>query len=198
MIKLGITGGIGSGKSVVSHILRLMNIPIYDCDSQSKQLLATDVNLHQELQLLIGRDLYLNDSLNKQKLAAYIFGNEQHLKAVNAIIHPRVKEDFYRWCLAFDASSFKLLGMESAILIDAGFENVVDFVINVSAPVQIRLKRAMQRDHSDAQLIQKRIDSQISEEKRCSAANFIVYNDDIHPLIPQLFSIVNQLKNNYK
>jgi dephospho-CoA kinase len=193
MLSIGLTGGIGSGKSVISHLLRLMDIPIYDCDDETKHLIARDSSIRQSLTALVDANLYGPDGLDKQKLASYIFGNEVHLKAVNAIIHPAVRADFIRWTKAYSQVSL-IVGMESAILIDAGFEDAVDIIVNVSAPTEVRLRRAVRRDHSSVELIQKRIDSQISENERNAKADYIIYNDDVHPIIPQVYSLINKLR----
>lgn len=193
MLRIGLTGGIGSGKSVVSHLLRLMDIPIYDCDDETKHLMAHDSSIRQSLTALVDANLYDSGGLDKAKLANYIFGNDVHLKAVNAIIHPAVRADFIRWSKVYSQYS-PILGMESAILIDVGFQDAVDIVINVSAPIDVRLRRAVLRDHSSVELIQKRIDSQISESERNAKADYIIYNDDVHPIIPQVYSLISKLR----
>src|SRR5574344_767674 len=188
-IKIGITGGIGSGKSVVSHLLRLLDIPVYDCDSRSKILLNTDAELKEALCTAVGPNLYTENGLDKTILAAYIFGNPQHLDKVNSIVHPAVKRDFYHWVSQIQSEK-SLVGLESAILIDAGFSDAVDILVNVTAPVELRIQRAVARDHSSAELIRKRIASQISDEERCRQADYIIYNDDVRPIIPQLHQLL--------
>ncbi|NLI35416.1 MAG: dephospho-CoA kinase [Bacteroidales bacterium] len=197
ILKIGITGGIGSGKSVVSHLLRLMNVPVYDCDAESKRLVVENADIRKRLTCLVGKALYHKSELDKQMLASYIFDDESHLQAVNMIVHPVVKSDFYQWA-ALQAKHFSIVGMESAILIDAGFENAVDVVVNVSAPIDIRIQRAVLRDHSSAELIRKRMDKQLSDEERCRLSDITIWNDDVHPIIPQVFSFLCQLKQNNK
>ena len=197
ILKIGITGGIGSGKSVISHLLRLMHVPIYDCDAEAKRLILENSVIRTQLIHLVGKALYNESGFDTQLLASYIFNDEIHLQAVNGIIHPVVKSDFYEWAKLQSRLS-SIVGMESAILIDAGFKNTVDVVVNVSAPIDIRVQRAVLRDHSSAELIKKRIDKQMSDEDRCRLSDITIWNDDVHPIIPQVFSLISQLKQNNK
>ena len=136
VIKIGITGGIGSGKSVVSKLLRAMSIPVYLSDDEAKRLTATDETIRKELTALLGDELYQGDVLNKSLLAGYLFASPENAARVNAIIHPVVKQDFRRWCKE-NASSF-ILAMESAILIEAGFAPEVDAVVMARIRYRIR------------------------------------------------------------
>lgn len=197
VLKIGITGGIGSGKSVISHLLRLMHVPVYDCDAEAKRLVVENSDIRRQLTCLVGETLYDESRLDTQLLASYIFNDETHLRAVNEIIHPVVKSDFYEWA-KIQAKQFSIVGMESAILIDAGFKNAVDVVVNVSAPIDIRIQRAVLRDHSSAELVKKRIEKQLSDEERCRLSDITIWNDDVHPVIPQVFSFLCQLKQNNK
>lgn len=190
-IKLGITGGIGSGKSVVSRLLRMMNIPVYDCDSESKRLVNHDISLRQHLISLVGNSLYTNDILHRELLASYIFGNAEHLRAVNAIIHPAVKKDFLAWTKQH--YSYPIVGIESAILIDAGFASSVDFIINVTAPIKVRIQRICERDDASIEQIKQRLNCQISDEERCKKADYIIVNDNRKPLIKEVLSIIASL-----
>lgn len=191
-IKLGITGGIGSGKSVVSHLLTIMGVPMYIADVESKRLAVEDPLIRESLTSLLGTDLYLNGELNKALLASYIFGNPENMNVVNGIIHPRVKDDFKEW--VHQHAAFKVLGMEAAILIEAGFAQKVDKVVLVYAPLDIRLQRTMVRDSSSREQVMKRIQSQMSDEEKMGTADFIIHNDGETPLIPQVLSLMNSLE----
>lgn len=190
-IKLGITGGIGSGKSVISHLLAMMGVPMYISDVESKRLTVEDPLIRESLISLLGSDLYQNGELNKALLASYIFGYSENLKVVNGIIHPRVQDDFMQW--AHQHAAFKVLGMEAAILIEAGFAQKVDKVVLVYAPLDVRLQRTMVRDSSSREQVMKRIQSQRSDEEKMDMADFIIYNDGETPLIPQVLSLINSL-----
>lgn len=135
-IRIGITGGIGSGKSVVSHLLEIMGVPVYISDAESKRLTVNDAFIRRELTALLGENIYDGDELNKPMLASYIFGNSEHIRTVNGIIHPRVRDDFRQWVVRHAACP--IVGMESAILIEAGFAGEVDAVVMVYAPEEDR------------------------------------------------------------
>ena len=143
-VKIGITGGIGSGKSVVSRLLEVMGIPVYISDGETKQLMMTDSCIRSELTALLGEEVYAGGVLNKSLLASYLFGSPEHAGQINGIVHPRVKEDFRQWVC--QRAACRMAGIESAILIEAGFADEVDVVVMVYAPEEIRVQRAMKRD----------------------------------------------------
>ena len=188
-IKIGLTGGIGSGKSVVSHLLKTMGIPVYIADDESKRITSTDSLIKQQLINLIGQGVYINGVLNKNLLAAYIFSDAEHAKIVNEIIHPRVKEDFVKW--VDKNSKYPVVAIESAILIEAGFTDEVDIVAMVYAPMDLRLQRLALRDSSSSkEQILKRIQSQMDDEKKKALADIIIVNDEQIPVIPQVIELV--------
>lgn len=187
-IKIGITGGIGSGKSVVSRLLSLMDIPVYLSDDEAKRLTATDETIRKELTALLGDELYQGNVLNKSLLAGYLFASPENAARVNAIIHPVVKQDFRRWCKENASSS--ILAMESAILIEAGFAPEVDAVVMVYAPKEVRIRRAMKRDGASRKQIEQRIQNQMDDEAKRAKADYTIINDDKTPLIPQVFRLL--------
>ncbi len=192
MIKLGITGGIGSGKSVVSHILQLMDIPVYQTDNEAKRLMVQDPVIRQQLCALMGDEIYFpNHSLNRALLANYIFECPERLAQVNAIVHPRVKIDFLQWAEHY--KTLPLVCMECAILYESKFESTVDSVLVVTAPLKLRIQRAMQRDSAQEEQIRKRIKHQLSEEQLTDKADFVVKNDNETPLLPQITRILHLL-----
>ena len=190
-IKIGITGGIGSGKSVVSKLLQLMGVPVYTADVESKRLTETDPDIRAALISLLGDEVYQDGKLNRPLLASYIFGNKDNLTMVNGIIHPRIKDDFRRW--AQSHSSYPIVGIEAAILIEAGFTEDVDQVVLVYAPQEIRLRRAVSRDACAAEQIQQRMRNQMPDEDKMAFAHHIIYNDDKQALIPQLGALIKTL-----
>lgn len=193
-IKIGITGGIGSGKSVVSRLLEVMGIPVYISDVETKRLTATDTVIRQELIALLGQEVYAGGTLNKSLLASYLFSTPRHARQVNGIIHPRVKTDFRRWVQLRTACP--LVGIESAILIEAGFAGEVDVIVMVYAPEEIRIQRAMKRDVSSRELVEKRVRSQMGDEEKRLTADFVIVNDDKTPLIPQVLELITLLSKN--
>lgn len=190
-IKIGITGGIGSGKSVVSRLLGVMGIPVYDSDLETKRLMASDGVIRKELQALVGEEVYAGGVLNKPLLASYLFANSENARRVNGIIHPRVKEDFRQWVQRHSACP--IVGIESAILVEAGFANEVDSIVMVYAPEEVRIARAVRRDASSRELIEKRIRSQMNDEEKRRYADFVIANDDATPLIPQVLELIASL-----
>lgn len=195
-IKIGITGGIGSGKSVVSRLLEIMDIPVYISDIEAKRIMHTDELIRESLSVLIGEEVFRGGELNRPLLASYMFGHPEHVKEVNAIIHPQVKEDFRQW--AGGRAGELLIAMESAILIEAGFRDEVDFLVMVYAPLEVRVERAIKRDCSSRELVMKRIEAQMSDEAKRNQADFVIVNDDETPLIPQVLELISLLsKNNH-
>lgn len=190
-IKIGITGGIGSGKSVVSKLLQLMGVPVYIADVESKRLTETDPDIRAALISLLGDEVYQDGKLNRPLLASYIFGNKDNLAMVNGIIHPRIKDDFRRWVQSH--SSYPIVGIEAAILIEAGFTEDVDQVVLVYAPQEIRLRRAVSRDACAAEQIQQRMRNQMLDEDKIVFAHHIIYNDEKQALIPQLGALIKTL-----
>lgn len=192
-IKIGLTGGIGSGKSVVAHLLETMRIPVYISDAESKKLTAENEEIKRELIGILGEELYKNGSLNKSLLASYIFSDPKHAQQVNQIIHPYVRLDFERWASKYICCEF--VALESAILIEAGFNNEVDTIVMVYAPEELRLQRVVERDSSPIELIRKRMQCQMSDEEKMEYADYIIYNDGVNPLIPQLEMIFMELRS---
>lgn len=193
-IRLGITGGIGSGKSLVCRLLEVMGVPVYISDAETKQLMASDASIRKELVALLGDEVYAGGILNKPLLASYLFASPEHACRVNGIVHPRVKDDFRHWlrCHATDP----VVAIESAILIEAGFAGEVDAVVMVYAPVEVRIERAMKRDASSRELVEKRMRSQMSDEEKRKQADFVIVNDGETPLMPQVLELLTSLSGN--
>lgn len=192
MICIAITGGIGSGKSYVSALLEKAGIPVYNADNESKRLTTENTEIRCGLVNLLGEEVYAEGVLNKPMLASYLFANAENAARVNAIIHPCVKKDFKQW-MEMHAES-ELVALESAILYESGFDDVVDTVVVVYAPKELRLKRAMLRDAASREQIEARMNAQMDDEEKCRKADFVVYNDGTFPLEEQLTSVINQIK----
>lgn len=193
-IKIGITGGIGSGKSIVSRLLTLTGIPVYQTDTEAKRLMLSDTGIREGLTALAGNQVYNEKGLNKAFLASYIFGHPEHLKQVNAIVHPRVRDDFRLWA---GKARQEIVAMESAILLEAGFTNEVDKIVMVYAPSEVRIARAICRDSATRKEVERRIQSQMDDEKKRGAADFVIVNDGETPLIPQVLSLISSLSQNH-
>jgi len=193
-IKIGITGGIGSGKSTVSKLLEIMGVPVYVSDIEAKRITQTDRVMRRQLCALVGRDVFQGGMLNRTMLASFMFGHPERVRKVNEIIHPPVKEDFRRWAAQFESQ--QLAGMESAILVEAGFRDEIHFLVMVYAPIEVRVERAVKRDASPIEAVMKRIESQMSDEAKKELADFVIVNDDETPLIPQVLELISLLSEN--
>ena len=187
MIKIGITGGIGSGKSVVARLFTCLGIPVYIADDAAKQLLNTSKEIRTRLTARFGEAIYTPEGIDKPRLASLIFSDKQHLAEVNQIVHPVVAADFQAWA-ARQRTPF--CAMEAAILFESGFDRLMDKTLLVYAPEEARIRRSMQRDHATRTTIEARIRNQQSDEQKKEWADAIITNDDLHPLIPQVENIL--------
>lgn len=179
MIKVGICGGIGSGKSTICDMFAARGIAVYSADVRAKELMQ-GCELAQSLVAAFGDECYLSDgSLNRAWLAARVFGDEEQLALLNSIVHPAVRSDFERWA---SEQSGDYVIFEAAILFEAGFASAVDITVAVVAPRELRLERAMKRDGATRKQIEARMAAQASDDMLVAAANFTVVNislDDV-------------------
>jgi len=190
---LGITGGIGSGKSVVAQLLEMSNIPVYGSDREAKRIMDSSPLIREKLSNQFGGKLYEQETLNRPLLASLIFDNPSRLAYVNSVVHPEVYNDFLLWK---EKQTGKLwVGMESAILFESGFNQAVDFCVNVSAPVEIRIQRVQKRNGLKREAILERIHNQMTEEERNRLAHYIIVNDDRQSVLFQVENLIRLLKS---
>ena len=187
MKRIGITGGIGAGKSLVAEIIKAMGYPVYNSDERAKELTESNPKIKEALIHLFGEEIYQNDTLNKFALAQAIFSDESLREKVNALIHPIVREDFNLWALAQNNS---LVFNESAILFETGSFKKFDAIILVYAPTELRIKRIMKRDNCSENEVLKRMNSQFSDEEKYQLTEFRVLNDEQTPLLVQVEKII--------
>lgn len=173
MYKVGITGGIGSGKSTLCQLLTTFGASLYDSDSRAKSLMAEDERLHDALCDEFGAECYNDEGLNRSFLASKVFGDEEALRRLNAIVHPAVRADFRRWA-AEQRSEYVIL--ESAILFESGFDSEVDTTIAVLAPLEERLRRTVERDGVSREDVLRRIAHQMSDDELHSRADRTIVN----------------------
>lgn len=160
--KIGVTGGIGSGKSTVCRLLADMGAAVYDSDARAKTLMNEDMALREAIIAAFGEECYGEEGLNRAYLAAQVFGNEEALARLNAIVHPAVRADFRAWA-EMQKSTYVVL--ESAILFEAGFENEVDSTLAVMSPLEERVRRTMERDGATREEVLRRISHQMSDDE---------------------------------
>lgn len=190
MIRVGLTGGIGSGKSTVCRLFEELGVRCYDSDSRAKWLMQNDPDLRAELIEIFGEQVYNdNGELDRARLAAEVFGNSERLAALNGAVHPAVGRDWERWCEERRGEGARYTILESAILFDCGFDKKVDQVITVSAPEQTRIERAAMRDNAPTDVIRNRIKAQMSDKEREQRAHHTIVNIDITTLREQVEKI---------
>ncbi|MCC8153663.1 MAG: dephospho-CoA kinase [Tannerellaceae bacterium] len=190
MIKVGITGGIGSGKSTVAHIFQILGYPVYVADKESKRLTETSPLIRKQLEIMFGKEIFVENRLNKPLLANYIFNNKDLLSKVNSVIHPVVLNDFLKW-VKHQKSNLVLI--ESALLFESGFNTKIDKSLIVYAPEEIRTSRVMKRDNLTKDEIRKRMNNQLSDKMKCKLSDLIIYNTGKEALIPQINKILKSL-----
>lgn len=175
MLKVGITGGIGSGKSTITSLFHDLGVPIYNSDERAKWLLSNDVDLMDQIKILFGQESYSNNKLNRAHIANIVFQDNDMLKELNAIVHPLVKIDFENWLLL--QKKEPLVIKEAAILIESGAYKELDVLIVVLADKKTRIKRVINRDNVSKEEVEKRMETQISDSERLKFANFSVDNN---------------------
>ncbi len=193
-IRIGITGGIGSGKSYVAGILSSQfGIPVYNCDAEAKRLNNESEDIRRALTQLVGNDLYSPDGiLRKERLAAYLFASDDNAQRVNAIVHPVVARDFLQWAEQ-RLRNVSIVAMESAILFESGFDHLVDTVISVTAPHELCLHRAMERDRAPREAIEQRMARQLSDNERNQRAHHTILNDGQNNIEKQIQEILKNV-----
>lgn len=190
-IKVGITGGIGSGKSFVAKIFKTLGIPFYDADKQAKDLMVQSEVIRDGLIHAFGTDVYLPDGmLNRKGLATQVFNDSEKLELLNSIVHPVVIQDAVDWADA-QTSCYSL--KEAALLYESGSYKTLDYTILVVAPEELRIDRVMKRDKVSRQEVINRINKQMPEEEKKAYADFIIVNDGVQPLLPQIYNIHKEL-----
>ena len=188
---IGITGGIGSGKSIICKVFTTMGIPIYEADSRAKFLINNDLSLKKSIQNLLGEQAYTpTGEYNRAWVASQVFNNPDLLNQLNALVHPRVREDAENWIQQHSDSPFLLY--EAAIMKAAGEGNHFDKVIVVNAPIDLRIKRVQKRDNRSKQEIRDIIARQISDEERLKIADFVIENDEVEPLLEQILKLTSR------
>ena len=188
ILKVGITGGIGSGKTTVCKVFEALGIPVYYADWHARQLMVNAPRLVAGVKELFGPDAYLEDgALNRPFIAKKVFNNDKKLQQLNHLVHPAVAEDADRWHSAQENVPYTL--KEAALLFESGNYKHLDKVITVFAPEDLRIQRVMDRDQVSSTEVRARMAKQMPEEEKLKRADFVVYNDGTHSLIRQVWVI---------
>jgi len=192
MIRVGLTGGIGSGKSTVASVLRVLEVPVFDADGAGKELLANDAALRDAVKNRFGDGIYGSGALDRNALAAIVFADKQALNDLNSIVHPAVYLAFQQWTVE---QKTPYVVMEAAILTETGGHAAFDRIIVVSATEALRIQRVMRRDGVGEEAVRARLLNQTSEEERLRIAHHVIHNDDTQLVIPQVLAIHEELLN---
>jgi dephospho-CoA kinase len=191
MLKVGLTGNLGSGKSIIAEIFRVLAIPIYNADDVSKSFLK-DKFVQEKILNAFGPAVFsVTNEIDRKALGRFVFSDSGKLDLLNGILHPLVKNDFITWCKSNEDKPYII--QEAAIIFESGLKDEYDKIIHVSCPEKIAIERAMQRDHTGSEEVLKRIQFQWKDEKKAAMSDFIILNDGYEMVIPQVLTIHNNL-----
>jgi dephospho-CoA kinase len=186
MFKVGITGGIGSGKSHIAKVFSELNVAVYDADYYAKFLMENDAEVILAIKKLLGDNAFINNRLNRNYIATQIFKDDAMRESINKIVHPAVGRHFSNWCL--DASSPYII-KEAAIMFESGANVGLDFIIAVSSPMELRLQRVIKRDGMTKEKFDAIVKNQMSDEERNSKADAVIVNDESTPLLEMILNL---------
>ena len=186
MLKIGLTGGIGSGKSTVAKVFQTLGIPVYYADDAAKELMNNNEGLKQQIILHFGEDVYENKVLNRKLLAQKVFNNPTQLHLLNSLVHPATIQAAEDW---FAQQKAPYCIKEAALIFESGSQQNLDFVIGVYTPTTIRLQRVMHRNKATKEEVQQRMDKQIDETIKMRLCDFVVTNNEQELLIPQVMAL---------
>ena len=192
MIKVGITGGIGSGKSTVCKVFRTLGIPVFEADNVARQLMNSNAEIRTQLIKLFGAAVYLPDqTVDRKLLASIVFSDPSLLTQLNEIVHPFVKNAFEEWC---DKQESPYILHEAAILFESGFYKIMDKTITVVTSEEERIHRVMKRDGTTSELVKQRIQNQWTDEQRINLADLVINNNENELIIPQIIEIDKKIR----
>lgn len=190
MLKIGLTGGIGSGKSTIAKVFEVLGIPVYYADKAAKELMNKNELLKQQLIFHFGENTYINGELNRKYLGKIVFSNKEKLELLNSLVHPATIADAAKW---FQQQKAPYVIKEAALLFESGSAEGLDYVIGVAAPETIRIKRVTDRDAVDAAEVKKRMYNQLDETIKMKLCDFIIRNNEQEMILPQVLSLHKEL-----
>jgi len=195
MLKIGLTGGIGSGKTTVAKVFEVLGIPVYYADDSAKEIMHTNELLKKQLIFHFGEDTYVDGKLNRKHLSSIVFADKEKLELLNSLVHPVTIADAEQW---FSRQQSPYVIKEAALLFESGAAEGLDYVIGVTAPTAIRMKRVMDRDAVTAEEVKKRMTSQIDETIKIRLCDFIIHNDEQQLILPQVLQLHEKLLTGVK
>lgn len=191
MLTVGITGGIGSGKSTICRIFEVMEVPVFNADAEVRRLQNEDPNIRSSMISLFGNEVYNDDGLNRKLVAELVFNNKLLLDQLNKIIHPETLIAFEKWKQDYSSNHYVI--KEAAILFESKSNIGLDKIIVVSAPEELRIERIIKRDNISREQIISRMNNQLTEEERIAKADFVIVNDEKSAIIPQVLAVHEKL-----
>ncbi len=191
-LKVGLTGGIGSGKSTVAKVFEVLSVPVFYADAATKEMMNSDLILRQHLVAAFGEQTYINNVLNREYLASVVFNDSEQLGKLNAITHPAAIAAAERW---FAQQTTPYVVKEAALLFESGSSSGLDYIIGVSAPLPVRILRTIKRDAATREQVLKRMDKQIEESIKMKLCDFVLINDEQQMLLPQVLKLHEALLN---
>lgn len=189
-LKIGLTGGIGSGKSTVAKVFEVLGVPVFYADVAAKEMMNSNAVLRQQLMAAFGDETYANNKLNNAYLASIVFNDEAQLERLNSIVHPATIAEAERW---FAEENTPYVIKEAALLFESGSASGLDYIIGVSAPQQVRIQRVMKRDKITKEQVLQRINKQMDEAEKMKLCDFVLINDEQQMLLPQVIQLHQQL-----
>jgi len=196
MKKIGITGGIGSGKTTVCEIFKLLGVPVFHADDEARNIQNTDIQIRRQISKLFGEQIYSPEGiLDRKKLAAIVFSNPEALAKLNAMIHPAVRENFLKWTANYLDELYVLY--EAAILIESGYASDFDETILIVADEKIRISRVTMRDGSPEELVKQRISNQMTDIQKFNHVDYIIENNNTELLIPRIIELDRLISTNH-
>ena len=189
-LRIGITGGIGSGKTTVARIFEVLGIPVYYADEAAKKIMNEDETLKTQIIHHFGKEAYTDGKLNRPYLAAIVFADKNKLNLLNSLVHPATIRNSLAW-MKSQIAPYSL--REAALIFESGVQGQLDYVIGVSAPLDLRVKRAMTRDNLTMAQVHERMDRQINETIKMRLCDFVIVNDDVKAIIPQVMMLHDKL-----
>ena len=190
VLKIGLTGGLGSGKSTIAKIFEVLGVPVYYADTEAKRIMNEDKQLKASIISHFGEDAYLDNQLNRVYLSSIVFNNRDKLSLLNSLVHPATIRDSKEW---INKQTTPYAIKEAALIFESGSQEYLDYVIGVSAPSHLRVQRAMQRDHLSRDQVQQRMSKQIEEVIKMHLCDFVIFNDEVKPVIPQVLELHKKL-----